>query len=86
MGAFTIPSTGNLAAIPTQEFEKLFLDVIREGSGVPNEVVEEAEKKLLVLARESRREYSLMAKLTIQQQPHKRENFVRKCLTRLRQD
>lgn len=43
--------------VPTAEFDKLFLQAIRTNSGVPNEVVEEAEKKLLVLARESRRTF-----------------------------
>lgn len=57
MGMYQVPSTGALATVHTSEFEKLFLEVIRDTSGVPHEVVEEAEKKLLVMARECRRMY-----------------------------
>lgn len=48
----------SIPLVPTAEFDKLFLQAIRTNSGVPNEVVEEAEKKLLVLARESRRMFT----------------------------
>jgi hypothetical protein len=45
-------TTSPAPAVPASEFENLFLSVIRADSGVPPEVVEEAEKKLHFIAKD----------------------------------